>query len=164
MDFEDWETVQSALTHYSFIGARRNNNVLSRLGEKFVRFVLTSEIQNSDPEFSRKDWFIVTNLRYLTSFYYVATVVEQKLKISPFTRYSDNELVPIKPSGTELTNLDHSIVSKSIYSIAGTIYLEKGEKQAREFVIGVFLYPYSINGKFVAPLYRQTQIFPSGRL
>lgn len=168
LEFDDWQVVQTALTHYSYLGARVHNDALSRLGEKALRFVLVSEMQALNPKLSKQAWYLATNLRFLTRFEFLATYIESTLQLSPLTRFkppSETKARLRTIVGKEATNLQHSVVAKSVLALIGAVYKVKGEEVTRAMVRTLFIDPYkNETGEFVAPVLQPLQISQTGRL
>lgn len=168
LKFDDWEMVQSALTHYSYSAARRTNDSLSRLGEKALRFILTTEMVKLDPVSSKQSWFLTVNLRFLTRFEFLSSYIDSTLQIGPLTRYNEpgeSKVMYKHVAGKEAVQYRQSVVAKSILALIGVIYNTKGEIEAREFVRTLFIDPYKDeNGRFQAPVLQPMQIRQTGRL
>ena len=168
MNFDDWELVQTALTHYSYSASRRTNDLLSRLGEKALRFILVTELQSLDPQASKQSWFLTANLRFLTRFEFLSSYIDSTLQVGPLTRYREPsaEAAQYKHiAGQEAVQFRHSVVAKSVFALVGVIYKTKGEKETREFVRTLFIEPYkNENGVFQAPVLQPVAIKQTGGL
>ena len=168
MNFEDWEIVQTALTHYSYEGASKTNDALSRLGEKALRFVLVTEMQKLNPTLAKQSWYLTTNTRFLSRFEFLATYIESTLQLKPLTRFKDHSHTAVRQydiRGREVTQYHHSVVSKSILALIGAMYKTQGEQQVREFVRTLFIDPYKDEaGQFQAPVLQPMQIRQTGGL
>lgn len=168
MEFDDWEVVQTAMSHYSYEGSRSTNDALSRLGEKALRFVLLTEMRQLDPQNSKQTWFLTTNVRFMTRFQFLATYIESSLRLSPITRYSaptNNPKMNFFVEGQELVQFQHSVISKSILALIGVIYSTKGEEVTRNFIRTLFIDPYKDEtGKFIAPVLQPLQVKQTGGL
>ena len=150
------------------MGARRTNDALSRLGEKVLRFVLLTEIQNLEPQVSKQAWFLQTNLRFLTRFEFLATYIDSTLQVGRLTKYREpTDTVAKKRSiqGKEALQYRHSVVAKSVLGLIGVIYKTMGESQARIVIRTLFIDPYKDEaGRFQAPVLQPMHIRQTGGL
>jgi dsRNA-specific ribonuclease len=166
--FDDWEIVQTALTHYSYVAARKTNDALSRVGEKVLRFVLVTELQHLEPVLSKQQWFLPTNIRFLTRFEFLSSFIDSTLQLAPLTRYKEHsDLAKMRHQvfGREALQFQQSVVAKSILALIGVIYKKKGEAEARNVIRVLFIDPYRDNtGKFLAPVLQPLQIKQTGGL
>ena len=168
LKFEDWELVQTALTHYSYSEARKVNDGLSRVGEKALRFILMTEMTTLNPTLAKQSWYLTANVRFLSRFEFLATYIESTLQLGALTRSREPNAQATyshQIRGKELAQYHNSVIAKSILAIVGVIYKTQGEPQARDFVRTLFIDPYKDeSGAFQAPVLQPIQIRQTGGL
>lgn len=121
MDFSNWEQVQKAFTYHS-PNLTSTNTILTRLGDKVLRFVLISELRTMEPKLASTSWFIPMNLRSLLRFERYRAIGSE-LNIMSFIRRNEQKEVK-----------EGLLAYKTISSLIAVIYMEKGEVEARKFI------------------------------
>lgn len=148
MDFKDWEQVQQAFTHHDHYDIKNTNSILNKLGEKVLRYVLSSELAKMDDKLSKTPWFIPLNIKNLTRLKKFDEI-DRHLKFSFYIRRKNE-----KKSSNDLS----LITSKVILSFIAVIYVQHGEKDAREFINKYFLTTNFETGEKYYPLKVRTNI------
>lgn len=121
MDFSNWEQVQKAFTYHA-PNLTSTNTILTRLGDKVLRFVLISELRTLEPKLASTSWFIPMNLRSLLRFERYRAIGSE-LNIMSFIRRNEQKEVK-----------EGLLAYKTISSLIAVIYMEKGEVEARKFI------------------------------
>lgn len=146
MDFKDWEQVQQAFTHHDYYDIKNTNSILNKLGEKVLRYVLSSELSKMDDKLSKTPWYIPLNIKNLTR-HKKFDEIDRQLKFSFYIRRKNDKYEDLS-----------FITSKAILSFIAVIYIQHGEKEAREFIKKYFLTSNFETGEKYHPLNVRTNI------
>lgn len=131
--FRDAELLGRALTHRSYaheasLGAWGTNERLEFLGDAVLDLVISDYLYRNHPELNEGD---LTRIRsYLVNMNSLADL-GRELGIGPFIRLSREEKADRgedKPS----------ILADTLEAVIGALYLDRGERKAREVVLSLF--------------------------